>query len=194
MPRRKLTSILLLALLPFVLGFSEAEESHGSPLTDLLGKTINFIILFGGLGFLLARPIRNFLEEAGLAVEKTIQKTKRAKEDTERKFEALKEQIQGLESEARKIKEAGREAGNQERDRLLASARQEAEKIKSLAELEIKMHSQSVRSELREYAAGLAVSLAEESIKRRMTPELHAHLIDNSIRQLDKLHEKTHSD
>jgi F-type H+-transporting ATPase subunit b len=191
---RKLTFVLLLLLLPLVLGFSEAEESHGSPLTDLLGKTINFLILFGGLGFLLAKPIRAFLGEAGLAVEKTIQKTERAKEDTERKFEALKEQMQGLESEARKIREAGREAGNQGRDRLLAGARQEAERIKSLAELEIKMHLLSVRSELRKYAAERAVSLAEESIKRRMTPELHARLIDSSMRQLDKLHEKAHSD
>lgn len=191
---KKLTFAFLLLLLPLVLGFSEAEESHGSPLTDILGKSINFLILFGGLGFLLAKPVRVFLGEAGLAVEKTIQKTERAKEDTERKFEALQEQMQGLESEARKIRQAGREAGNRERDRLLASARQEAERIKSLAEMEIKTHSQSVRSELRKYAAELAVSLAEESIKRRMTPELHASLIESSIRQLDKLHEKAHSD
>jgi F-type H+-transporting ATPase subunit b len=193
MSRKKLSFAFLLVLLPLFLGFSEAEESHGSPLTDILGKTVNFIILFGGLGFLLAKPIRKFLEEAGLAVEKTIQKTERARKDAEQKFEALKERMSGLESEALKIKEAGREAGKQDSDRLLAQARQEVERIKSLAELEIKIHSQTVQSELKEYAAELAVSAAEANIKRRMTPELHARLIDNSIRELDRLYEKAHS-
>ncbi|HUU37663.1 MAG TPA: ATP synthase F0 subunit B [Candidatus Desulfaltia sp.] len=193
MPGKKLTFALLLVLLPLALGFSSAEETHRSALTDILAKTVNFIILFGGLGFLLAKPLRKFLEEAGLAVEKTIQKIRRARKDAEQKLEALKERMQGLESEARKIREDGREAGKEDKNRLLAQARQEVDRIKSMAEMEIKMHAQAAQDELREYAAELAVSLAKTNIKRRMTPELHARLIDNSIRQLDSLYEKAHS-
>jgi F0F1-type ATP synthase membrane subunit b/b' len=193
MPGKKLTFALFLVLLPLVLGFSSGEETHGSPLTDILGKTVNFIILFGGLGFLLAKPLRRFLEEAGLAVEKTIQKTKGARKDAEQKLDALKERMQGLESEARKIREDGRESGKHDSDRLLSKARLEIDKIKSLTELEISMHAQAAQAELREYAAELAVSRAETNIKRRMTPELHARLIDDSIRQLDKLNDKAHS-
>jgi len=193
MPGKKLTFALLLVLLPFALGFSSAEETHRSALTDILGKTVNFIILFGGLGFLLAKPLRRFLEEAGLAVEKTIQKTKGARKDAEQKLDALKERMQGLESEARKIREDGRESGKHDSDRLLSQARLEIDKIKSLTELEISMHAQAAQAELREYAAELAVSRAETNIKRRMTPELHARLIDDSIRQLDKLNDKAHS-
>lgn len=193
MPWKKPTFMLLLVLLPFVLGFTTAEETHGSPLADILGKTVNFLILFGGLGFLLAKPIRKFLEEAALAVEKTIQKTERARREAEQRLEAIKERLAGLESEVRKIREDGREAGKKDTDRLVALARQEAERIKSLAELEIKVRAQAAQSELKEYAAGLAVSLAERNIKKSLTPELHARLIDDSIRQLDKLHEKAHS-
>ena len=192
--RKKLTFVVLLVLLPLFLGFSEGEEAHGSPLSEMLGKTVNFIILFGGLAFLLAKPVRRFLEEAGLAVEKTIQKTERARKEAEQKLETLKERMSRLESEALKIRDAGREAGKWDSERLLVQARQEAERIKSLAELEIKAHSQAVQSELKEYAAGLAVSLAETNIKRRMTPQIHARLIDGSIRQLDRLYEKAHSD
>jgi F-type H+-transporting ATPase subunit b len=193
MHMKKRTFALLLALLPFALGFSSAEETHGSPLTDILGKTVNFIILFGGLGFLLAKPLRKFLEEAGLAVEKTIQKTLQARKDAEQKLEELKERMQGLEAEARKIREDSQEAGKRDSDRLLAQARQEGDRIKSLAEMEINAHAQAVQAELREYAAERAVSLAETNIKQRMTPEFHIRLIDKSIRQLDKLNDKAHS-
>lgn len=191
---KKPTVALLFFLLPLVLGFSSGEETHhGSPLVEMLGKTVNFLILFGGLGFLLAKPIRKLLEEAGRAVGLTIQKTEDAKKDAVQKLAALQDKMAGLESEVRKIREDGEEAGRREKERLLATARQEVDRIKSLADLEIRTHAEAAQAELREYAAELAVSLAEENIKRRMTPELHARLIDRSIRQLDRLHEKASS-
>lgn len=194
MPRKKRILLLLFVLLPLALGFSPGEETHhGSPLLDMLGKTVNFLILFGGLGFLLAKPIRKLLEEAGLAVARTIRETENAKKDAERKLAAVQEKMASLESEVRKIREVGREAGRQEKDRLLERARQEADRVRALADLEIQMHAQAAQTELREYAAELAVSLAGENIEKRMTPELHARLIDHSIRQLDNLHEKATS-
>jgi hypothetical protein len=90
MPNLKRPAALVLLLLPFCLGFSKAGESHVSPLTDLLGKTVNFVILFGGLGFLLAKPLRRFLTEMGLAVAETIKDTEKAKKRRRRSGEKRK--------------------------------------------------------------------------------------------------------
>ena len=193
MLKPKLNAALLLGFLPLLLGFSSEQESHVSPLTDLLGKTVNFVILFGGLGFLLAKPLRKFLAEIGLSVEKTIQETWRAKTDSERKLELFQERMESLEQEVRKIKGEGEEAGGREKERILALARQESEKVKSFAAQEIEALSQSAQAELREHAAEMAVSLARANIERRLTPELHSHFIDESIRRLEGLHEKPDS-
>lgn len=193
MRRPKQTLALLILLLPLFLGFSPAEGSHVSPLTDLLGKTVNFIILFGGLGFLLAKPLRKYLADIGLSVEKTIQETEKAKTDAEERLESLKERMQSLEQEVRKIKGEGEETGERERVRVLSLARQESEKIRSFAAQEIETLAQSARTELKGHAAEMAVSLARANIERRLTPELHSHLIDESIRSLETLHEKPHS-
>ena len=193
MRRPKQNLAFLILLLPLFLGFSPAEGSHVSPLTDLLGKTVNFIILFGGLGFLLAKPLRRFLAEIGLSVEKTMQETKRAKADSEARLESLKQRMLSLEQEVRKIKDEGDEAGQREKERVLALSRQESEKIKLFAAQEIEVLSQSARAELKEYGADIAVSLARANIERRLTPELHSHLIDESIRRLEALYEKPHS-
>ncbi|HCS47641.1 MAG TPA: hypothetical protein DIW61_05055 [Candidatus Aminicenantes bacterium] len=191
--RTKRNLALFIFLLPLLLGFSPAEESHASPLADLLGKTVNFIILFGGLGFLLAKPLRKYLAEIGLSVAKTIQETKRAQTDAEKRLQSFQERMQGLEMEVRKIKGEGEEAGEGEKARVLALARQESEKIKSFAAQEIEALSESARAELKEHAAEMAVSLARANIERRLTPELHSHLIDESIRRLETLYEKPHS-
>jgi len=188
----KRTLALIILLLPVLLGFTPAEESGVSPLTALLGKTINFVILFGGLGFLLAKPLRKFLAEIGLSVEKTFQETTRAKTDAEGKLESLKERMLNLEREVREIKAEGQEAGEREKERVLSLARQESEKIRSFAAQEIEALSLSARAELKEHAAEIAVSLARANIERRLTPELHSHLIDESISRLETLYEKPH--
>jgi len=58
---------------------------------------------------------------------------------------------------------------------------------------EIQARAQAARRELRGFAAELAVSLARTRIERRLTPDLHARLIDESITTLGKRHEESHS-
>jgi len=190
-PRR--TLVLLILLLSLFLGFSSGEEGHVSPLSDLLGKTINFVILFGGLAFLLAKPLRKLLAEMGLAVANTIRETAKAKTDAEERLESLKVRLLSLEQEVRKIRGEGEIEGGREKERILSLARQESAKRRAFAAREIEGLAQSARAELNEHAAEVAVSLAQANIERRLTPELHSRLIDESIRSLDKLYEKPHS-
>lgn len=189
----KLTPTLLFLVLPLFLGFSSAEEGHVSPLTDLLGKTVNFVILFGGLAYLLAKPLKKLLSEMGLAVKNTIRETARAKTEAEARLAALLVRMQGLEQEARAIKNEGEKDGEKERERILALAGKESERIRTFAAQEIETLTRSARAELNAHAAELAVSLAQARIERRLTPELHSQLIDESISRLDSLYEKSHS-
>ena len=193
MTRLKRSACLVLLLVPLWLGFSTADESHVSPLKDLLGKTVNFVILFGGLGFLLAKPLRRFLAEMGLAVAETIKDTAKAKKDAEEKLRSLRERILTLEQEVRTIKSDGAEAGKKEKERTVDLARKESERIRSFAAQEIQALAQAARTEISERAAAAAVSAARARIERRLTPELHSHLIDESIRGLEALYEESHS-
>jgi len=175
------------------MGFVSEPESHASPLADILGKTVNFLILFGGLSFLLAKPLRKFLAEIGLSVEKTIRETERARTEAVDRLESLKKRMESLEEEIRDIKTEAEEAGNRERERALALARRESEKIRLLAAQEIEILAQAAKAELRAHAADIAVSLARANLERRLTPEAHSRFIDDSIRNLEALDEKFHS-
>jgi F-type H+-transporting ATPase subunit b len=192
MPPRKLAALLLI-LVPLFLGAASAEENHRSPLADYLGKTVNFILLFGGLGFLLAKPLRAFLEARASGLKAAMEEAEASRKEAEARLAAIRRRLDGLDQEVDQVKKGGELEGRREMERILEQARREAEKLTAFAGQEIRHQGQEAVRELRAYAAGLAVSLAGTRIEDRLTPEVHSRLIDESIGDIGKLHEKSYS-
>jgi F-type H+-transporting ATPase subunit b len=192
MPGKKRAALLLL-LVPLFLCAASAEESHRSPFMDYLGKAVNFALLFGGLGFLLAKPLRAFLEARASRLKATMEEAEIARKEAEERLAAIRRRLEGLEQEADRVRKAGELDGRQERESILEQARRETEKLTVFAGQEIKHQGQEAARELRAYAAALAVSRARARIEERLTPELHSRLIDESIGDIGKLNENSHS-
>jgi len=184
--RQERQALVVLALLPLFVFASAEEGSHSSGLTDFLGKVLNFVLLFGGLAFVLAKPVRAFLERAVESVRKTMAEAVSSKEEAERELGSITTRLAGLSEEARKIQENGESVGQKDKTRISELAAREAEKLRAMAREEIEARAQASREELRRYAAELAISQAGARIERRLTPELQARLIDESIDILGK--------
>lgn len=191
MGRKKI--LLVLLLLPFFVFMSPEEEEHPSGLLDFLGKTVNFIILFGGLTYLLYKPIRSFLEKRAQDIQSSLKEAEDSRKDAEQKLKEIETRLAGLEKEIEKVMKEAESEGQRGKEETLRMAKKETEKIKYFAKQEIDAIIRSRIRELREYSAVLATSLAEERIKRKMSPELQSQLINKSIERLDKLDEKSNS-
>ncbi len=194
MPKKAPILILLLAIsLPLAAGAAPTEEGDGSAVVDFLGKTVNFLLLFGALAFFLAKPARAFLQELILSIEKTITETQRARKLAEENLKAAKKRLAELGDEIEQIKKDGEAAGQAEKKRIMAQASQEGDRIRSFARQEISRHSQLAHRKLRKHAAELAVSLAKSRIEKRLTDKLHSRLIEKSIEGIGKLYEDSRS-
>ena len=182
---------IILLVLPFFLFMSTEEGRHKEDPMAFAGKVVNFIILFGGLTFLLYKPARNFLAERGKTIEQTIKEAGSNRQDAEAKLKKTQTRLKELEVEtARMLKEAESE-GKAEEERIIKSARQEMERLKQLARQEIEVISNLGTKELKEYAAGLAMRQAEKSIIEKITNKDHKLLIDKSIERLEDIYEKS---
>lgn len=191
--KRERRAFLIILLVPCFLAFSPAEETHSSALIDFLAKSLNFLLLFGGLAFLLAKPLRAFLEARASGIRRVIEEARKSREEAEQKLEVIKRKLQKLEEEVAGIKSKGKAEGEQEKERILEKARREAEKIKAFTRQEIEHQVQASIHELKEYAAELATALAKERIAKRLTTDLHSKFIDDSIQRIGKLHEESDS-
>lgn len=185
--------LLILLLLPFFVFMVSADEEHSSNFMEFLGKSINFIILFGGLAYFLFKPIRNFLERRTQDIERSLREAEDSKRDAEQKLQEAKARLATLGDEIGKLKKEAEIEGRKEKERIIRLAQQEAERIKYFAKQEIETLTRGGIQDLKEYTAELATELAEERIKKKMSPEDQYLLIDKSIVKLDKLYERSNS-
>lgn len=183
---RPMAALLLLFLTAAGLWGAEkgGEPSRGG--LEMIGKVINFLILFGGLGYVLYKPIRAMLagrrEEARRKLEDAREKIRQAEEQ----LKQARERLSGLEAELLSLRTAAAEEGRAEQERIRRLAREEADRIKRLTAQDMEAQVQAGVRELKRYAAELAAQQALTRIRERLTPDVQARLIDRAIEELSK--------
>jgi F-type H+-transporting ATPase subunit b len=157
---------------------------------DFVGKVINSVILFGGLTFVLRKPLKAMLAKRTGDVSATIHQAEAGRTEAEAKAVASQAKLACLEADVSALKAEAEEEGRRETERISRAAAEEAERFKKLTRQELDEQVRRSVGELKVYAAGRATDLARERIRRRLTPEIQADLIDKSIDRLSKFYEK----
>lgn len=180
------------ALLLAASGLWGAEEgaAHGGGGMEFFGKVLNFAVLFGGLAFILIKPLRAFFRNRTDQVRKVLEDSEAEKRRAEEMLEEARTRLASLASEVEAVKKAAETEGRAEQENIRRLAAEEAEKIKRLAKADMEAQVRAGVLELKRHAAGLAVERAMERIRERLTPEAQIGLIDRSIENLAENDEK----
>jgi F-type H+-transporting ATPase subunit b len=186
-----LAAIILLALL-FPAASAAAEEGKASS-SDLPAKAVNFLILFGGLGYLLYKPVRAMLEKKSADVRRSLDEAAASRAEAEGKCLAAKERLDGVGAEIERIKAEAASRSRLEKERIARAAQEEGARLREFAAREIDLQARGAVRELRSFAAETATSMARERIRRSLGPEDQAGLVDKSIERLSRLNEKSHA-
>lgn len=161
---------------------------------DFLGKVINFVVLLGGLIYLLRNPLRNFLEGRTKSLENALREAKRSCVEAEKKHREIEGRLQNIARETEQIRREAETEGQIIQERIIQEAKAEANRLKLLSHQEIEMLTQAGIGEIKRYAAELATALAQQGIQSRMKKEDQSLLIDRSIERLEKIYEKSGPD
>jgi F-type H+-transporting ATPase subunit b len=183
--------LLVLVLLPLFLYLSPGEAEKASGTADFAGKVVNFLLLFGGLGFALYKPVRTFLENRTSEIRRSLEEAKSSRKEAEDRYEATMRRVEGLSGEIAKMKAEAEAQGNREKARIAKQAEEEAARVLRLVRQEIDAHTQTGIREVRTFVAETATSLARERIRKNLVPDDHSLLVDKSIERLSKLDEKS---
>ncbi len=164
-----LTAGLILTLPVYAAAEGGHEEGWG--IWDPIGRWFNLLVLVGLLFFLLRARLKKYFVDRGAGIRDEIRK---ANDDYEKALADLKEaedRIRNLDEDLARMRRQAEEEAEAERRRVLEQATRDAERVVESARREIEGLIRNARKELRDYAADLAVGMAETEIRTRMTPD-----------------------
>jgi F-type H+-transporting ATPase subunit b len=178
----------LALLLPALPGFHPLLLS-GSFWTSPTGfpKLVNLAIFLTILYLLLRKPTREFFRGRLADVRETLDRAAREKQQATEKMAELDARLNRLDADLREIKTQSDRDAAAERTRMEAEARREVEKIREMAAREVDAAKQVALADLRAFAATTAVDLAEQMIRREMTPADDAKLVARVGEELSKV-------
>jgi F-type H+-transporting ATPase subunit b len=163
---------------------AEHGGGHGDPL--IVEKVINFAILAALLGFFAVKLGGPFFRGRADEIRKSIDDARAVREDAEKRAKAIEGRISNLAGELDQLRaESKREMASEER-RIQEETARLAAKLEQNAAQEIEQATKRAEQELRAHAARLAVQVAEERVKARMTPSTQGALVRRFVDDLGK--------
>jgi len=162
----------------------QPAQHHGGSPWSVIFKWINFLILFGGLGWKLRKPLFDFLDSRRQEIGEGLAKAREAQEEAKSKLAEVEARLAGMDEEIRQLKAQALRQADEERLRILEGAGLEARKILDMASMEIDGIRKAARLELKGYVADLSVQLAEERLKSAIGPREHKKIVERFVEEL----------
>ena len=145
---------------------------------------INFAILVGILGWLAAKQGGPYFAGRAKGISEGLAVGEKARSDAEARARAVDERLANLKSEIAEMRSKAREEREREADRLRRDTQTEIARVRAHAEQELESAGKQARLDVQRFAAKLAIELAEQKIRSRMSSEAQGALFDRFLRDL----------
>lgn len=163
-----------------------AQEDHAAKEErDLTGwKWLNFAVLVGLLGYLIAKNASPFFQSRTSEIQKGIAEATALKQKADAQAREIEQRMAGLDAEINKMRTEASHELHAEGARIHAETEQMLAKIHSQAEQDIASAGKAARQALKAHAAALAVELAETKLRARLSAEGQNTLVDGFVKDL----------
>jgi F-type H+-transporting ATPase subunit b len=126
---------------------------------------LNFAVIFVFAAVLLRKNLPGFFKSRTSAIQKGIEEARKMSEEARRRLGEVEGRLARLDADIASMRSDAEKNAQAEEARLMAAGEEERRRIVVSAEQEIAMAANAARRELKAYAAGLAVDLAEKKIR-----------------------------
>ena len=161
----------------------ESGHEEGMP-NEIWWKCANFALLAGALGWLIAKYGGPFYRSRASAIREGIEEAHKVKVEAEAKAAEIESRIANLASAVEALRKSSAEEIAAEGQRLKAETEQHLAKIQANAEAEIASAAKTASQELKQYAAELAVKLAEAELQLKLGASEQAGLVRHFVEEV----------
>jgi F-type H+-transporting ATPase subunit b len=162
----------------------EAAEHAPEGIMTTVARLFNFALLAGALVYFLKTPVATYLASRSTQIRQDLITAAEMREAATAELVRIEAKLKTLPGELDALKARGAEDVKAEQVRIAAAASAERERLVAQTRREIEMRLRVARRELTEHAAALAITFAQERLRKTITPEDQIRMIDRYTSQL----------
>lgn len=168
---------------------AEGEGEHGESVWSFAARILNFVLLFGGLYYLLRTPLANYLDARSRQIRSDLDDAARVREESKTRLSAIEARLKALPGEIEAMRTRGKHEIEAEQERIRQTAEAERVRLVEQTGREIDRQVQLARRALTEHAANLAIDVARKRLASEMTDADQMRLVDRYVTQLGTAHD-----
>jgi F-type H+-transporting ATPase subunit b len=180
--------LLAVLLAAGVAAAAEEGKESSVPYYGDLGQTIATVLIFIALLVILGRyawtPIVTQLKKREDDIARTIDEAQKRQKEAEELLASYKAQLASAEAEARALIADARKDAAEAREQLLAAAREESHRINEQTRSEVGQAKQAALRDIYDTAADLAVNVAGQVLRKKLTPQDQQELLRQSLEEV----------
>ncbi len=155
--------------------------------SELLVSLVSFGVLFIALWKFALPPIMKMLDERAEKIKDSLEKAEETRVEAERLLDEYKEQLAEARQESNRVIEQGRKIAETMKDEIVAKANEERESMLARAREEIQGEKRTAMAELQAQVADLSVAVANRLIGTTLSANDHKSLIEKFVAEVGSL-------
>jgi len=159
-------------------------QAHEQSIWPFVGKIFNFVVLVGGLVYLVRKPFAEYLTRRGGELRGELSAAEALKAEATAKIAAIDARMKSLPAEIEALGARGRADIAAEEQRIRELAATEKQRLLDQAAREIDQRVRLAKRELVEHAADLTIDVARTKIQSEITDADRSRLVDRYLSQV----------
>ncbi|MHB8070008.1 MAG: F0F1 ATP synthase subunit B family protein [Desulfobaccales bacterium] len=192
---KRVTGLGVLLIGPVLLlagaaGASEAAHGGIDPakVTDLILRTVNFLIFAGILIKLLAKPAKGFFAKRSQDIAQSLEDLEAQKAAAAAALAEAEAKLAQVAAERDKIIQQYISEGEMEKAQIVEKAEMVAARIKEMAAMTISQETKKATQELKQEIADISTKLAEDLLKEKVTYADQLQLVEEYLQKVVEAH------
>jgi F-type H+-transporting ATPase subunit b len=163
---------------------SGSHETGGHDESLGMWKWANFAILAALIGYGAAKAAPAFFRGRSDEILKSIREAREARDEAEARAAAIEKKLSRIGDEIDAVRASSRQEMESEGRRIQEETRRLVAKLQENASSEIAAMGKQAEADLRRHALDLALQLAEQKVKQRLTPTTQSSLVNRFVQGL----------
>ena len=161
-----------------------AEGAHEEGPLQTVFRWANFLVLFGGLAFLLRKPMSEFFAQRAQDITGGLQRAQDAQATAHARMDEIEQRLSSLSAEVAALRTEAEKDALTEREKILTDAKREVERVVERSRQEIERVARGIEREIKETVADAVIERAGTRLRTEMTPEDQKGVVVRFIKKL----------